>query len=182
MRAPSFWYLSGWRRKSTTSTSSFSASSMPATSSKVTVCVSASTRLARERPNWPSTPPPAPAEAARRNSKMNSATSRIVGPKLNRIVSSSERLPGGFALTTTSCSSSRFASCSSSAKVGTSVSKRLALLVLVVDVLLELALERLAGRRDLLDVAVRAPGSGRSACRARGSPSRPARRSARAPS
>ena len=99
---------------------------MPATSSKVTVCVSPSTRRARERPNWPSTPPPEPAEAARRNSQMKSATSRIVGPKLNRIVSSSERLPGGFALTTTSCSSSRFASCSSSAKVGTSVSKRLA--------------------------------------------------------
>ena len=57
MRAPSFAYLSGLRRKSTTSTSCSSASSMPATSSKVTVWVSASTSLARERPNWPSTPP-----------------------------------------------------------------------------------------------------------------------------
>ena len=121
MRAPSFRYFSGLRRKSTTSTSSFSASSMPATSSNVTVWVSASTRLARERPNCPSTPPPAPADAARRNNQMNSATSRIVGPKLNRIVSSSERLPGAFALTMTSCSSRSWESCRSLAKVGTSV-------------------------------------------------------------
>ena len=106
MRAPSLAYFCGLRRKSTTSTSSFSASSMPATSSKVTVCVSASTRLARERPNWPITPPPPALCAARRKRNTNSATSRIVGPNENRIVASSERLPGGSAVTTTSCSSS----------------------------------------------------------------------------
>ena len=50
-----------------------------------------------------------------------------MGPKLNRIVSSSERSPGGLALTTTSFSSSRLASWSSFAKVGTSVSKSFAL-------------------------------------------------------
>ena len=54
---------------------------------------------------------------------MNSATIRIIGPKLNRIVASSERLPGGSAVTTTSCSSRSWESCSSLAKVGTSVSK-----------------------------------------------------------
>ena len=36
MRAPSFWYFSGWRRKSTTSESSSFASSIPATSANVT--------------------------------------------------------------------------------------------------------------------------------------------------
>ena len=36
MRAPSRWYFSGWRRKSTTSESSSFASSIPATSAKVT--------------------------------------------------------------------------------------------------------------------------------------------------
>ncbi len=123
MRAPSLAYFCGLRRKSTTSTSSFSASSMPATSSKVTVCVSDSTRLARERPNWPITPPPPALCAARRNRNTNSATSRIVGPNENRIVASSERLPGGSAVTTTSCSSSSDESSSSLAKVGTSVSK-----------------------------------------------------------
>ena len=86
MRAPSLRYLSGFFRKSTTSSSSCLASSMPATSANVTVCDDGSTLRARLRPNWPSTPPPPAPAAARRNRKMNSATSRIVGPKLNRIV------------------------------------------------------------------------------------------------
>ena len=78
--------------------------------------------------------------AARRNRKTNSATSRIVGPKLNRIVSSSERSPGGSALITTSCSSSSCDSSSSFANVGISVSRVLALSSLYLTSLLELAL------------------------------------------
>ncbi len=101
IRAPRRAYFSGSRRKSTISTSSFLASSMPATSSKVMCWSELSTRLARERPNWPSTPPPPAPPAARRIRKMNSPTSRMVGPKLKRIVSSRERSPGGEAFTTT---------------------------------------------------------------------------------
>ena len=95
---------------------------------KVTICDDGSTLRARLRPNCPSTPPPpaAPA-AARRARKTNSATSRIVGPKLNRIVWSSERSPGGEALITTPFSSSSSDSCRSFANVGISVSRRLAL-------------------------------------------------------
>ena len=99
---------------------------MPATSLKVTSCVAGSTRRARLRPNWLSMPPPPAALAARRNSHTNSTTIRIVGPKLNRIVSSSERSPGGSALMTTLFVSSRLDSSRSLAKVGISVSKRLA--------------------------------------------------------
>jgi hypothetical protein len=49
---------------------------------------------------------------------MKIATSRIVGPKLKRSVSSSERSPGGWALTVTFCSSSRLESWRLLAKVG----------------------------------------------------------------
>ena len=94
MRAPSRGYLSGLRRKSTTSTSSLLGLVDAGDVVEGDRCVSASTRCARERPNWPSTPPPAPPPAARRNRNTNSATSRIVGPNENRIVSSSERLLG----------------------------------------------------------------------------------------
>ena len=58
---------------------------------------------------------------------MNSATIRIVGPKENRIVWSSERLLGASALMTTFFSVSSWESWVSSAKVGTSVSKLVAL-------------------------------------------------------
>ena len=57
---------------------------------------------------------------------MNSATSRIVGPNENRIVSSSERLSGGSALIVTFSRSSSWDSSSSFAKVGISVSNCLA--------------------------------------------------------
>ena len=77
----------------------------------------AAAELARASPHRPALC------AARRKSQMKMATSRMVGPKLNRIVSSRERSPGGLALTTTSFSSSRLASSSSLAKVGTWVSK-----------------------------------------------------------
>ena len=127
IRAPSFWYFVGSFRKSTTSTSSSLASSMPATSAKVTVCCELSTRLARERPNWPSTPPPPAPAAARRANQTNSATSRMVGPKLKRIVSSSERSPGGSAFTITSFSSSSSESALSLANDGISVLKSFAL-------------------------------------------------------
>ncbi len=48
---------------------------------------------------------------------------RSVGPNENRIVSSSDRSCGGFALTVTSLSASCLASWSVLANVGTSVSK-----------------------------------------------------------
>ena len=118
--------MSGFFRKSTTSASSCSASSIPATSLKLTSWVADSTRRARLRPNWPSTPPPPAALAARRANQTNSSTSRIVGPKLNSSVWSSERSPGGSALITTFCVSSRLESCCRLAKIGISVSKRVA--------------------------------------------------------
>ena len=55
MWPPSRTYLSGLRRKSTTSDSSAFASSIPATSAKVTLSPDGSYRRARERPNDPST-------------------------------------------------------------------------------------------------------------------------------
>ncbi len=78
IRPPSFWYFSGFLRKSTTSASSPLDSSMPATSSNVTFVSLPSTRRALERPNAPSAPicPP----AARRESHTNRNTSRITGP------------------------------------------------------------------------------------------------------
>ena len=128
---------------------------MPATSSKLTVWDSDSTRFARERPNWPSTPPPAPpAPAARRKRKMNRATSRIVGPNENRIVCSSERLLGDFALMTTLFVVSSERAGPSLANVGISVSKSGRLVALVLDLLLELALDGVALGGDLLDVVV----------------------------
>ena len=66
IRPPSFRYFSGFFRKSTTSTSSCSASSIPATSSKVTRASESSERRARERVNAPSGPMPPPAAAERR--------------------------------------------------------------------------------------------------------------------
>ena len=51
----------------------------------------------------------------------------MVGPKENRIVSKSERLPGGSALTVTSRSVSSCESSSSFANVGISVSNLVAL-------------------------------------------------------
>ena len=66
MRPPSLTYRSGVRRKSTISASSAFASSMPATSSKVTVIVVGSTRRACERPNVPRTPDPPGARSASR--------------------------------------------------------------------------------------------------------------------
>ncbi len=66
MRAPSALYFSGFLRKSTISFSSSSASSMPATSSKVvrSWLASWSTRLALERPK-PPMPAAPPADAFR---------------------------------------------------------------------------------------------------------------------
>ena len=80
IRPPSRRYLSGLRRKSTISVNSSLASSMPATSSKVTGWSALSTRRARERPNDISPPAPPAAVAARRMMNTNSATSSSVGP------------------------------------------------------------------------------------------------------
>ena len=74
----------GSRRKSTISDSSALASSMPATSAKVTGIVCGSTRRARERPKAPSAPIPPPATRTSGDST-NRPTIRIVGPKPSRI-------------------------------------------------------------------------------------------------
>ena len=124
IRAPSFWYFSGFFRKSTISDSSSLASSMPATSVKFTrVSSPPSARRAFERPNWPIIPPPPACWAARRRKNTSRPMISSVGPNENRIVSNSERSWGGLALTVTSLSASSLASWSVLAKVGTSVSK-----------------------------------------------------------
>src|SRR6185369_15198654 len=80
IRPPSFRYLSGFLRKSTISASSALASSIPATSAKVTRAPVGSYRLALERPKPPSTPPAPPPEARRNTQKRSSRNSRV-GPK-----------------------------------------------------------------------------------------------------
>ncbi len=110
IRPPSFWYFSGFLRKSTTSVSSPLASSMPATSLKVTFVSSPSTRRARERPNAPIAPicPP----AARRDSQTNRPTSRITGPKPRIRLAKNPRpsLIGSAAMSTLLSASSLFSS------------------------------------------------------------------------
>ncbi len=65
------------------------ASSIPATSSKVTRIVWGSTRRARERPKFPSAPA-APPPAARRASRTNSPTISSVGPNPSSSSASSD--------------------------------------------------------------------------------------------
>ena len=79
---PTRLYLLGLRRKSTTSMSSSSASSIPATSRNVVRWELCSYRRAPDRPNEPSIPP----AELRRASATNSPTSSSVGPKPNTIV------------------------------------------------------------------------------------------------
>ena len=66
------------------------ASSIPATSAKVTRIVSGSTRRACERPKLPSAPIPPPALAARRASSTKRPTISSVGPKPSSSSASSE--------------------------------------------------------------------------------------------
>src|SRR5829696_6973815 len=113
MVAPSDRYLSGLRRKSTTSVSSPFTSSMPATSANVVRGpVSGSYRLARDRPIPPSPPSPPPA-AARRMNQMSSPMNSRVGPKPTRTWVSSETWSGGRAFTVTPLLSSSSVSPSS---------------------------------------------------------------------
>jgi hypothetical protein len=122
-RPPSRRYLSGCRRKSTTSTSSASASSTPATSANVTRPPAGSYRRARERPNAPSALCALP---ARRRKKMRRPTRRSVGPKpMSRVCHQGGPVSSGLALTITSLRSSERDSSSVSAKAGTSVSNSL---------------------------------------------------------
>src|SRR3954453_15696183 len=118
-------YFCGFLRKSTISTSSLSASSMPATSSNVTRLASpGATRRAVERPKPPSTPPPPPL-TRRRISQMNSPTRRIGGPKPRNSVARNERpLSAGSALTTTPLDSSCLVRSVVSTNDGTSVLNR----------------------------------------------------------
>ena len=81
MRPPSFRYLSGFFRKSTTSTSSCSASSMPATSSKVTRARTSSDRRARERVKAPSGPSRRRRRRTRRAKYTNRPTSSSDRPE-----------------------------------------------------------------------------------------------------
>ena len=78
MTAPSWVYLAGLRRKSTTSASSASASSMPATSSNVTRFSVGSYRVALLEPRPPSPPSPRPMRRKNPNSRRRI---RSVGPK-----------------------------------------------------------------------------------------------------
>ena len=97
---------------------------MPATSANVTLVVPPSTRRARERPKLPSA---LAAPPERRASQMNSATSRITGPKPRMMFISVPR-PALIGSAEISTFFSRSAASSSSvlANVGISVSKFLA--------------------------------------------------------
>ena len=70
IRPPRTWYLSGERRKSTTSRSSSTASSMPATSSKVTPMSSWAYSLPRLRPKAMAEPVPPSRRNMRKNTPM----------------------------------------------------------------------------------------------------------------
>ena len=148
----------GARRKSTISVSSALASSIPATSSKVT-CAARPRRAARGAAEAAERAPAA-ARASARDNHTNSPTSRITGPKPRRMLA---RMPApwltGSASISTSLSWRSFESSLSLANVGISVSKllrRLGVLVArrVLDRLVEHALDGLALRRDALDVPV----------------------------
>src|SRR5262249_35406929 len=104
MRPPRRPYFFGSRRKPATSESSCFASSMPATSAKVTLLSSLENRRARDRPNAPSMPP-----RERRKNQTRSSNRRIVGPKPNRRLSHhGAPVSSGTALTTTPfCSNKR---------------------------------------------------------------------------
>ena len=170
IRPPSLRYLSGFFRKSTISVSSSLASSIPATSENVTCCSSASTRRARERPN-DIRPPAPPPPAARRIRKMNSPTSRIVGPNPKiRLVKNDGPESGDLASIVTLWSCSRFDSAVLSANDGTWVEKLTVALAFLIagrvgDRLAELALDRVPGGGDLLDVVVPDLGQERRAVR-----------------
>jgi hypothetical protein len=129
IRAPRRTYRSGVLRKSTISVSSAFASSIPATSSNVTLIFVGSARRACERPKLPS--PPRPLDRARLRRNQKRATKSSVGPNPSRISASSD-LPGfGFwALTWTPFSWSSFVSAVLSQNVGTSVEKRVVGVVL----------------------------------------------------
>src|SRR5262249_45474613 len=122
MRAPSLRYLSGLRRKSTTSDSSCFASSIPATSANGTFSPLGSYSFARERPNCPSRPCTLP---ARRISQKRRNRKRSVGPNpSNRLSHHGGPVSSGTALTTTPFFCSSCESAFVSAKVGISVLKR----------------------------------------------------------
>jgi hypothetical protein len=99
------------------------ASSIPATSAKVTRMLCGSIRRARERPNWPSAPIPPPAWA-RRAMKTKIPTSSSVGPKPSRISASADvELVGDCALIMTPCSVSSASSLDPFQNDGTCVAK-----------------------------------------------------------
>jgi hypothetical protein len=82
----------GVLEESTISESSALASSIPATSAKVTLIIVGSTRRARDRPNWPSPPRPPPLLAARRKKNTSRPMKKSVGPNESRMSASVEVL------------------------------------------------------------------------------------------
>ena len=155
--APRRVYRSGLRRKSTTSTSSSSASSIPATSSKVTRLAvwSGSYRLARDRPNPPSAPP-APIRRAPRKISTNTPTISSVGPKSSSICCHSGAADSiGLALITTPLLLQLLLEGVAEERrpLGLEALGRLAGGLGRLDRVLEVALDRVTGRRDLQDVA-----------------------------
>ena len=148
----------GLRRKSTISASSFLTSSMPATSANVVrgPC-SGSYRLARDRPIPPSPPSPPPAAAIRRKNQMPRPMNSSVGPKPTRICVSSDTWSGGLALTVTFVVEQQLGQpvVAEGRPLGGEVGDVLGVAVVrrVFRRLAEGALDRVAGRGDLADVA-----------------------------
>ena len=121
MRAPSLRYLVGSRRKSTTSASSCSASSIPAMSSNVTRSVEGSYCRAFALPNENMPPPAAP---ARRMNQIQRPKKSSVGPTyMSAVNHHGVSLVAGFATTSTPFSRSNRSSSAPSANSGTSVAK-----------------------------------------------------------
>ena len=126
---------------------------MPATSAKVTVCCELSTRLARERPNCASTPPPPAPAAARRANQTNSAHQQDGRAEAEQDRLEKRALAGRLRV-------HRHLVLLEERRQGVVVGEGrdlglevLRLVALVGDLLLELALHRVALGGDLLDVA-----------------------------
>ena len=120
MRPPRRPYFSGWRRKSTTSLNSAFASSMPATSAKVTRSPLGAYRRARDRPKLLSAFCMPPARRSNRNSRPRNSR---VGPNpTSTVCHQGAPVESGLAFTTTPLVSSSCESETVSANAGTSVS------------------------------------------------------------
>ena len=94
IRPPSFWKRLGFLRNSTNSETSSLASSIPATSAKVTLTLSLVCTRCRLLPKLPSMPPgPPPAPRMERDKKKISAPKRRSGPMMVRNSCPTKELP-----------------------------------------------------------------------------------------